>query len=245
MKLLILGDIHGENLWEYVGDIRLIKDTPNIQTDFDKYIFLGDYADSFVRTVEQQKQQLESIIKFKLNYPDQVHLLIGNHDLYYMFTDKQFLCSGNNGAADLVLGPIYKEYLHLFEPALTIGDYLFSHAGVVSSYVRDEEKVVDLYNRLIESYKDYVDNRKKNWIFNVGYTRGGRYDNGGIFWADAREYATHGSHKGIPSGFNQVVGHTPVKEINTLNRPDGTGSVTFIDTHHHSDELGYELNLDI
>ena len=71
MKTLVLGDIHGRNCWE-----KILEDNT-----FSKVVFIGDYFDSRDRNItpEIEINNFKRIIDFKLEKPDRVILLVGNH----------------------------------------------------------------------------------------------------------------------------------------------------------------------
>jgi predicted phosphodiesterase len=58
MKHVIIGDLHGRDVWKKV-DFQ----------QFQKAIFLGDYVDSFKRSDKQILQNLKEIIALKKQHP--------------------------------------------------------------------------------------------------------------------------------------------------------------------------------
>lgn len=238
-KLLIFGDIHGEDYWQREADIALIRNTPHIATDYDRYIFLGDYVDSFTQIKEEQIKQLRSLINFKLNYPKEVTLLLGNHDLYYYFNrDTKFACSGSNSTyTEIFL--LFNHYKDLFEPVAIEDNYLFTHAGIHNYFTKDYETPKEIYEYITNQFNGFKDGTLRNsWIFQVGRLRGGYSYHGGIFWADKREFDL----KHLPENIYQIVGHTPVKKpISLMGSNKG---ITFIDTHYYNESrVSYELLL--
>jgi predicted MPP superfamily phosphohydrolase len=77
---LILVDVHSSPFWK----------TAVAQNPGCRCIFLGDYLDPY-ETVTQDKllQNLQEIIQFKKDNPDNVILLLGNHDLHYFTADRE------------------------------------------------------------------------------------------------------------------------------------------------------------
>ena len=73
MLIGTIGDIHGRTSWK-----EMIKNDK-----VEKWIFLGDYCDSFDISDEKIKENLIDIINFKKAFPDKVVLLLGNHDVMY------------------------------------------------------------------------------------------------------------------------------------------------------------------
>ncbi|MFW5982989.1 MAG: metallophosphoesterase, partial [bacterium] len=98
IKTITFGDIHGLDIWKKIADTEFLLKTPNAPImDYDKYIFVGDYVDSFKKTNNEIYENLVEIIKFKKMYPDNVVLLWGNHDVQYLTSFKEHGCSGFRG----------------------------------------------------------------------------------------------------------------------------------------------------
>ena len=83
-KYIVIGDVHGRGTW--VSTEKYIKEGYKI-------IFLGDYMDTHddIDTLSIHMNFLE-IIRFKEDYPNDVILLVGNHDYSYLNPIGQ--CSG-------------------------------------------------------------------------------------------------------------------------------------------------------
>jgi hypothetical protein len=219
-KIITIGDVHGLSFWkEFIfgtnyekwratidhgaaEDLSLIK--------FDKIIFIGDYFDSFTVGNAEMKQNIMDIIHLKRALGDKVVLLLGNHDLHYI--DRDYRCSGFRPEMWYDFNDIMREHKDLFEAAYQYRDILWSHAGLTSGSW-------DHYSKHLEKerieYSDYADALntlyKMNFgpLFAAGYGRGGGHKNPGIFWADRRELIND------PAPISQIVGHTPVGDIET------------------------------
>ena len=73
MKYNIIGDIHGRKEWN------------NLVSPEDMNIFLGDYFDPYDNIdFDDLKNNFLDIMGFKINYPNNVILLYGNHDYHYI-----------------------------------------------------------------------------------------------------------------------------------------------------------------
>ena len=90
MKICVIGDIHGRDVWKEFADIKfLLYAEPDAAgyggfvPEYQKYVFVGDYVDSFTETNVIIKHNLLEIIRFKTLYPNHVVLLWGNHDVNY------------------------------------------------------------------------------------------------------------------------------------------------------------------
>lgn len=122
-KVIAVGDVHGRDFWK-----RVLEK----ESDFDKFIFVGDYFDNFKpHTVYSIYKNWQEIVQFKRRSPEKVVLLIGNHDYQYMgYSPAQY--SGYNPVmqikvqAELIEMVDNRELVvaHLHE------NVLFSHAGV-------------------------------------------------------------------------------------------------------------------
>ena len=74
MRILVIGDIHAETSWKKFADIEQLLQSNVFETEYNKYIFLGDYFDSFKITTDKMKRNFYDIIRLKKNYPDKVVL---------------------------------------------------------------------------------------------------------------------------------------------------------------------------
>jgi len=237
MKTITIGDIHGSPYWKAIDIDK-----------YDKVIFMGDYVDDFPpRTDKDIIDNLQEIIHLKRNNPDKVVLLLGNHDVQYMFLEnrgKYHACSGFRASMSLELKYIFNYNKDMFKLALEYNSngktHLWTHAGVVTRWYldrfrfRDNEDVIGygIGNQLNEAFEQY-----EICLFDIGYMRYGTYPNGGPLWADAMELI-----EDPLDNLHQIVGHSKVTEIKTINKKDRDASVTFVDRLHEAPDF-YELNI--
>ena len=76
-KLIIIPDVHGRQFWRSAARGH----------EEEKIIFLGDYVDPYAWEEilpGEAFKELRDIIAFKEEHPDNVVLLLGNHDLGYL-----------------------------------------------------------------------------------------------------------------------------------------------------------------
>jgi len=225
MKIITIGDIHGESNWINFEDIKIVIEHPFLKTDFDKYIFVGDYTDSFTKTNVEIKDTLLKLIQFKKNYPDNVILLWGNHDVEYFYNLKKGKnVSGFRPEAFWDLHIIFNENKDLFQLSYQYKNYIWTHAGIHQGWYEYEfnstlTPIADELN-LAFLYNDPT-------IHHCGYRRGGFNRNGGgPLWVDKLETWI----KPL-KGYHQIVGHTPVDDIK-INYPykdNKNTSVTYVD----------------
>ena len=222
MKIITIPDLHGRTCWQEIN--------PN---EYDLMVFLGDYTDSYTESNLDIKSNLLSVISLKKHHYDKVVLLLGNHELFYWFLNTRFRCSGNRNEIMHDFYQIFKENRELFKVAHQIKNYLWTHAGVHHGWYQYEfpfssYNVADDIN---DAFRQNVDS-----LFHVGMRRGGFKDVGGPFWLD--KY--HLSKKPLPN-YHQIVGHTPVKKITTIDYHNA--SVTFCDCLMYEEEY-YVLKID-
>lgn len=195
-KILVLGDTHGRPFWKEIIE----KENP------DKIIFLGDYVSTHEGiSAEQQLSNLEEILTYKENNPDKVILLRGNHDtqhLGYYWAE----CSGWDGQVWGVMSQSeFKErflkltqWVYIDEELETI----FSHAGVSDVWMKNSE---------IDSVHD-INSLEPSELF--GFTPNyygdcyGDSETQPPVWIRPQALC-----KCNVKGWDQVVGHTPVRTI--------------------------------
>lgn len=225
MKTITVPDLHGHDFWKRINVVN-----------YDKVIFLGDYVDSFKQPNEKIYMNLIDILHLKADHPDRVVLLLGNHDIQYMYYPEH-RCSGfRKGMADDLI-TLFRAHAYLFAVAYQHENWLWTHAGISIPWYRQHASVIEMFqqggtladalNRLMQT--------EDPMLHEVGYRRGGSADVGGITWADRKEIVIHGS---LP-GYHQVVGHTPIDEITTLwkDGKKGDTSITFCDCLKEIDRL--------
>lgn len=195
-KILVLGDTHGRPFWKEIIE----KENP------DKIIFLGDYVSTHEGiSAEQQLSNLEEILTYKENNPDKVILLRGNHDtqhLGYYWAE----CSGWDGQVWGAMSQSeFKErflkltqWVYIDEELKTI----FSHAGVSDVWMKNSE---------IDSVHD-INSLEPSELF--GFTPNyygdcyGDSETQPPVWIRPQALC-----KCNVKGWDQVVGHTPVRTI--------------------------------
>ena len=193
----MLGDIHGRTVWKEI----LNKESP------DFVIFLGDYVSSHDSiSAEQQISNLEEILLYKESNQDKVILLRGNHciqHLGYYWAE----CSGWNSKVQSIMSqPEFKERFLNLTRWIYISDELktiFSHAGISQVWMDNIAHIQSIYE---------INNLEPSEIF--GFTPDNPWDRYGdsktqpLTWIRPQALC-----KCNIEGWDQVVGHTPVKNI--------------------------------
>jgi hypothetical protein len=237
MKYVTIGDVHGHNNWKNAV-YKLDDDTRELGDcllDFtiDKVIFVGDYVDDWKLTNTEILNNLKEIIQLKKDYPDNVILLMGNHDVAYLHHDEKI--TGHRAEMGTDLYQIFHENRELFQLAYQVNDVIWTHAGihrgwwkfyalpVIEGYAgtRFNEFLGDCKN--VADYLNLMYNFNYDPIFMCGKARGGTHNVGGPLWAD--KYETY--HKPL-DGYHQIVGHTRVNRVLEFDFPKNT-KMTYVD----------------
>src|SRR5690606_27784687 len=133
IKILAVGDLHGKSCWRAINF-----------THYDKVVFMGDYADSTSHTDEEIYDNLNRVIAVKERFPEKIVLLLGNHDIQYLY-HPDYRCSGFRPSMQEALTALFNRYKHLFQIAYQVNNYLFSHAGLSGPW---HERLVALLDKI-------------------------------------------------------------------------------------------------
>lgn len=197
LKNLHIGDMHGK--WDKFFN----KDfTPKYNiNDYNKIIFIGDYWDSFDVDFETQRKTFNAIIELKKQYPDRFVLLLGNHDVHYLYLDTYYR---GNGFQEKYATPIHTYMIdnaHLFDYFYMYENVFCSHAGLTSLFLNEIEEKYDL------KINDLLDVKIRNEIKEMFfYTKqnGGFDPFDGPLWCRPNKINNHPPSENIV----QVFGHT-------------------------------------
>jgi predicted phosphodiesterase len=229
MKLIVLGDTHGREEWKQIVEQ---------EADADKIVFLGDYWDSFDIPFAKQRENFLEICQYKIQHPDKVVLLLGNHDFHYTRTgrvmDEEY--SGFQSKYQYLITHELEANSELFQVVYKHGDYLMSHAGVTKTWLKatlmlqDEIAAEDIEQQLLHTFHrvdEYINTlyKKKPRLFSFsGRDAYGDDVTQGPFWVRPRSL----NQDAIPA--IHVVGHTRQKRIGVEATPlINGGSAYFID----------------
>lgn len=228
MRTLVIGDVH-----QRVDSVKSILEA---EKSYDEVVFLGDWFDSFyeppkVAGFEETCEYLKHLV---LEHPnkDKFVFLIGNHDLSYIYENKDFsdksisktlkyFCSGftkskakkfrhaffNNGLKD-------EFFFNNFKFAHRSQNWTFSHAGVIIDHFPYGYSIDRLVNELLpdiwRNFRNLEYNH--NWLISgAGVCRGGWHKVGGVTWCDWNM-----EFNASPDIGKQVCGHTTVREPSVL-----------------------------
>jgi len=202
--MIILGDIHGSTLWK-----EIVAQNPDCC-----YVFLGDYLDPYSKISNDVLiENLQEILALKKENPENVVLLLGNHDGHYFL---KFVEKGSRYKFSIAnkIKAIFIENSVLFQNAFQIENLLFTHAGVSQKWF--DEYFKGNINENIAKQLNNPTPKQLSTLGQCGFARGGYDACGGIFWADSTEL------KDPLQSFTQFVGHTRVPEIQKIELKNGT-----------------------
>lgn len=203
-KHICIGDIHGLPTWS-----EIVKKHSNEDV---KYVFVGDYFDSFHLSAAKQIDNFKKIIEFKKENPEDVILLIGNHDWHYLPSANEhysgFQTHFQFDIAD-VLKPAISECL--LQASYMVENYLFTHAGVSEIWCKNADIKIDKdisinINKLFEENPMYF-----SWSFGAVFRNPyGDEVNQTPFWIrpNSLEKSAIRNIDGIDKDIIHVVGHT-------------------------------------
>ena len=219
IKILAVGDLHGKSCWQVIDF-----------SQYDKVVFMGDYVDSTSHSDEEILDNLSAVVAVKEQFPEKVVLLLGNHDIQYLYYP-EYRCSGFRRSMQITLTELFNRHRHLFQIGYQTSNYLFSHAGLSRPWY---DRFITLLNKIPlgemsprSNLAALLNSLDQTWhrrlLHEVGVIRGGSKEFGGVTWADKEELRNHPLE-----GYHQIVGHNPVPYIEALSFNDDT-SITFVD----------------
>jgi predicted phosphodiesterase len=230
MKTVIIGDIHGHDSW---------KQVIAQEQDADRFIFVGDYFDSFTISGVVQIHNFKEIVEFKINSGKEVIMLIGNHDYHYFPEIGDSNTSGYQATLAFSIKQVIEENRQHLQLAYQFDDILVTHAGVSSEWMDDNfvgwtaDKIAEYINEIFHykpntigyrsfKYYDYENNQA---VLAGGF--GGETFQGPI-WIRPKALM-EANRDTLRTQIRQVVGHTTRKQIDIEGKATG-GRYYFIDT---------------
>ena len=178
MKYVFVGDLHGK------------IDSAKAALDRDgTIVFVGDYLDSFDRSLDDQIDTLLTV----MNAIDSGKAigLFGNHELSYLVPHHR--CSGYSFETQQEVNRLKERILKTLTTHVVINqEWFISHAGLhsyVDAAIHEENDNIQLMDT----------STPWHWI---GQSRGGSNLVGGIWWCDFNEEFVP-----VP-GLNQIFGHS-------------------------------------
>lgn len=233
-KTIIIGDVHGRDQW---------KQIVAQEKDADKFVFLGDYFDSFNLSGVIQMHNFKEIVEFKETSGKEVVMLIGNHDYHYFPEINASSTSGYQTRLASVIKQLVGENREHLQVAHRIGEFVFTHAGISSEWLDDtivgwtEETMVDQINETFKytplslDYRSYRMLNATEWRASSGY---GDETYQGPMWIRPKSLMSVNKNT-LRKKIIQVVGHTYQNEIDKEGTATG-GRYYFVDVQETSQE---------
>ena len=217
MKVSVIGDIHGTTKF-----LECYKNIQEKDPDVDKIIVLGDWFDPYVDIdLDIMIERYNEFVKIWKS-DDRIISILGNHDIagYINYNDR---------TNRTIRGKLGQKITDVIEPNLPdsyltykIGEYMFSHAGVSQDWLNDISK----YTYDENNYVDDIMNCKKGWaedelsdictFYPYDWTGCGNNEHQSCVWIRPDTL-----YKCAIEGYNQVVGHTRLKEITKISLKNG------------------------
>lgn len=180
----------------------------------DKIVMLGDYFDDWFAT-DEEYEHMAKFLKKTINGNPAIIPLYGNHEMSYM--SKKHRASGFNSRMEDVVNNCVKND-HRFLYAWSCDGVLYTHAGLTSEWAdtfriltANEKRLQMKGNAIADKIADRINGQTSiDPLCTVGPARGGNQVPGPL-WCDASEL-----NYDCPKFLQQVVGHTPVKEITKI-----------------------------
>ena len=202
---IVIPDLHGRRFWR-----RAVEGHED-----DRIVFLGDYLDPYrweEITPGDSTRELKAVIEFRKAHPDNVVLLLGNHDLGYL-DPSVCECRRDIFGAERNRR-ILEDNLDLFdlvhETSVDGRAVLFTHAGIRQDWVRLNDWLFPEGTFKPERLNTMLHDPAKRddlmlTLSQVSAYRGGYDPVGSPVWADANEFVDTGDF--LP-GYLHVFGHT-------------------------------------
>jgi len=234
MKTVIIGDVHGRDQW---------KQIVAQESDADRFVFLGDYFDSFDISAVEQMHNFKEIVEFKQTIGEEIIMLIGNHDYHYFPEIGDSSTSGYQTRMAPSIKQLVDENRKHLQVAHRIGKFVFSHAGISSEWLDDtitdwtEENMVDKINELFKyaplslDYRSFKMFSATEWAGASGY---GNETYQGPMWIIPKALM-EANKKTLCKKIIQVVGHTYQNEIDKEGKATG-GRYYFVDVQETTQE---------
>lgn len=236
--MILVPDIHGRDFWKVV---KSYKDNT--------IVFLGDYLDPYINEFPEiskspymQEEYIEKItallrasidnfkeiLEFKRQNPNNVILLIGNHDAGYMYSDTICDCRQDRKNYDEIQS-LFRENKDLFQLAYEHETddgirYIITHAGIrkdwidtIVAYIYAEhingnieitsKNVVNILNEMYDKLDYYT---MSDMLNHISFYRNGYEQYSSCVWTDYREF------NGIDKEYDdiqQIFGHNKLVEV--------------------------------
>jgi len=227
MKTVIIGDIHGRNIWKDIVS----------KESYDRVIFVGDYFDSFDIPGLDQIHNFNEICNFAKSSEKEVVLLVGNHDLHYMNIGQKY--SGFQPGFQFDISSILSENSDLLQMIYRFDDVLVSHAGVSPVWMDENFGDSWSFDNMTDKINDLFKFRPRSFRFS-GWDPYGDDPSQSPVWIRPSSLLKSNTRNSnlIKDHLIQIFGHTQMSQEQIQNRDKWLGPRFFaVDTL----EIGYYL----
>ena len=200
MKVLVISDVHLKPWIIETADQMMEKHS------FDNAVFLGDFADDWdqERNIDLYKETYAALEKFLVKYPES-KVCFGNHDLSYVWQKPEsgYSVYARQAVVDCLNHLRKPDRWGRFKYIHKIGNVLFSHAGITTSFLRMHFVFDPTFGDIPTSddILSTINSMGQEEIWNDASPIWARPDNGFGFYRGLY---------GRDEEYLQVVGHTPV-----------------------------------
>ena len=227
MKTIIIGDIHGRNIWKEIVS----------KESYDRVIFVGDYFDSFDIPGLDQIHNFNEICNFAKSSEKEVVLLVGNHDLHYMNIGQKY--SGFQPGFQFDISSILSENNNLLQMIYRFDNVIATHAGVSPVWMDENFGDSWSFDDLADKINELFRYRPRSFRFS-GFDPYGDDPRQSPVWIRPSSLLKSNTRNKslIKDHFIQVFGHTSMSQEQISNRDKWLGPRFFgVDTL----EIGYYL----
>ena len=220
MKTVVIGDIHGRNIWKDIVS----------KESYDRVIFVGDYFDSFYIPGLDQINNFNEICNFAKSSEKEVVLLVGNHDLHYMNIGQKY--SGFQPGFQFDISSILSENSDLLQMIYRFDDVLVSHAGVSPVWMNENFGDSWSFDDMTDKINELFRYRPRSFRFS-GFDPYGNDPSQSPVWIRPSSLLKSNTRNKslIKDHFIQVFGHTSMSQEQISNRDKWLGPRFFgVDT---------------
>jgi hypothetical protein len=206
---LAIGDIHGKPFWKHYLD-----------KDYTAFYVTGDYFDSHDPSVGFQKQYKNFVeICAAARKDKRIRLCLGNHDYHYLKGVDGEQYSGFQARHSGKIADVLEQNIDLLAIVRVDGDYLISHAGVTNCFLASLglDDPLEINGAFLKDRRILVFNGEN--IYGDDVTQS-------PIWIRPRSLC-----EDPLAGYNQIVGHTPVKAITEKEINNGKNRIILTDTY--------------
>ncbi len=183
---------------------KMLNFAIDLQEEGYDLVFLGDYVNKGTRG--NDPKLLNEIFAFAKTH--QSKLLIGNHDLAYLYPDRpDFKIEGYEEDNASAISDIYQEYKEDFCYVYRNDKYLFSHAGLSKKLLARIHRQYPNYS--LDETINYLNKKQPPELFYRTERNGGTDHFDGPLWIRPEQF--NGAL--MEEGITQVVGHSSQASI--------------------------------